>query len=74
MEILSELVKRIEFKKILPWQGQRISQPKQFGHLFFLNKFLTVYRTPQNITEYTQNPPQDHNFQHNSGSLFFNNA
>ena len=35
VEILSELVKRIEFKKILPWQGQRISQPKQFGHLFF---------------------------------------
>lgn len=35
VEILSELVKRIELKKILPWQGQRISQPKQFGHLFF---------------------------------------
>ena len=74
VEILSALVKRIEFKNILPWQGQRISQPKQFGHLLFPNKFLTVYRTIQNITEYTQNPPQDHNFQHNSGSLFFNNA
>ena len=46
VEILSELVKRIEFKKILPWQGQRISQPK-----ILLSTHKILHRiTTSNIT------------------------